>query len=295
MATKLLDLARMTVASAPGLGPVALGVAVPSFLTLDQAGAIDGRTYRYGIRDGNAREVSQGVYTAATKTLARTVLKSTNSDSPINATAAAIVSGVVSAADIHGYTYSDTAPLSPVPGDLWYDSALGRLAIYTDDGTSQQWVGISPGSGGGSGAAAAAIGFKAHKNGVDQAVSGNVAQKVTATTEVYDVGGFYDAPNSRWTPPAGKVLITGAIQCVGMDTGAPLYANVLKNGSATDIYGSGGGWPGSNASFPIPVACPDIANGTDFYELSAYLFSGGSPKVVGTINRTFFAGNWLGP
>lgn len=295
MATKLLDLARMTVASAPGVGPVTLSIAAPGFLTLDQAGAIDGRTYRYGIRDGNAREVSQGVYTAATKTLTRTVLKSTNNDAPINATIAAIVSGVVSAADIHGYTYSDTAPLSPVPGDLWYDSTLGRLAIWTDDGTSQQWVGISPGSGGGASAPAAAIGFKANKNGVDQGpIAGNLTVKVTATNELYDVGGFYDAPNSRWTPPAGKVLITAVVQGVGMDTGAALYAVGFKNG--VDVYSSGGGWPGSSASFPVPLVFPDNANGTDYYELSTYLFSASAnQKIVGAVNRTFFSGTWLGP
>lgn len=37
-------------------------------------------------------------------------------------------------------TISDTAPTSPVHGDLWYDSVLGSLFIYYNDGSSSQWV-----------------------------------------------------------------------------------------------------------------------------------------------------------
>lgn len=40
---------------------------------------------------------------------------------------------------------SDTAPLSPSDGDLWWDSSEGELYIYYDDGTSAQWVtSVSP-------------------------------------------------------------------------------------------------------------------------------------------------------
>lgn len=39
-----------------------------------------------------------------------------------------------------GVTVSDTAPLDPSEGDLWWDSDTGLLYVYYDDGTSQQWV-----------------------------------------------------------------------------------------------------------------------------------------------------------
>jgi len=49
-------------------------------------------------------------------------------------------------------TTSDTAPGSPVDGDLWYDSIGGRTYVYYDDGSSSQWVDASPqGIGGGGG------------------------------------------------------------------------------------------------------------------------------------------------
>jgi hypothetical protein len=41
-------------------------------------------------------------------------------------------------------TTSDTAPVSPSDGDLWYDSVGGRTYVYYDDGDTSQWVDTSP-------------------------------------------------------------------------------------------------------------------------------------------------------
>jgi hypothetical protein len=41
-------------------------------------------------------------------------------------------------------TTSDTAPVSPSDGDLWYDSVGGRTYVYYDDGAGSQWVDTSP-------------------------------------------------------------------------------------------------------------------------------------------------------
>ncbi len=43
-------------------------------------------------------------------------------------------------ADVPAVTVSDTPPGSPAHSDLWWDSALGKLKIYYNDGTSSQWV-----------------------------------------------------------------------------------------------------------------------------------------------------------
>jgi hypothetical protein len=37
----------------------------------------------------------------------------------------------------------DMAPLSPMNGDIWWDSARAELFIWYDDGTSQQWVSVA--------------------------------------------------------------------------------------------------------------------------------------------------------
>ena len=51
-------------------------------------------------------------------------------------------------------TISDTAPVSPSDGHLWYDSVGGRTYVYYQDPTGSQWVDMAPqggGSGGGGG------------------------------------------------------------------------------------------------------------------------------------------------
>ena len=44
-------------------------------------------------------------------------------------------------------------PSNPSQGDLWWNSADGRLFVYYDDGNTAQWVDASPNGGGGSGGA----------------------------------------------------------------------------------------------------------------------------------------------
>jgi hypothetical protein len=55
------------------------------------------------------------------------------------ATTAFVQAAVVTA----GFTPTPTPPPTPTSGQLWYDLSTGILAIYVDDGTSTQWVGIN--------------------------------------------------------------------------------------------------------------------------------------------------------
>lgn len=41
-------------------------------------------------------------------------------------------------------TTSDTAPASPSAGSLWWDSTVGRMYIWYNDGTTSQWAEASP-------------------------------------------------------------------------------------------------------------------------------------------------------
>ena len=53
-------------------------------------------------------------------------------------------------------TTDDTAPSSPSDGDLWWDSAGGKMYVYYQDADSSQWVSVSvPGSTGPAGATGA--------------------------------------------------------------------------------------------------------------------------------------------
>lgn len=51
------------------------------------------------------------------------------------------LSGVSGGAEI-----SDTAPLSPSAGSIWYNSSNGRTYLYYEDGSSNQWVEIGTAS-----------------------------------------------------------------------------------------------------------------------------------------------------
>lgn len=41
------------------------------------------------------------------------------------------------------FTWGDTTPSDPVIGDRWFDTITGSLAVYVDDGDSQQWVEVA--------------------------------------------------------------------------------------------------------------------------------------------------------
>jgi hypothetical protein len=53
-----------------------------------------------------------------------------------------------SAASGSSVTISATAPSSPTAGDMWWNSNIGSLYIYYNDGNTSQWVEASPGGAG---------------------------------------------------------------------------------------------------------------------------------------------------
>lgn len=95
---KLYNLARMTTSTA-GTGAITLGSAVAGYLSFAGAGIQDGDVVTYAIQDGAASEIGRGTYTASGTTLSRSVLKSTNSNSPISLSGSAQVFITASAED----------------------------------------------------------------------------------------------------------------------------------------------------------------------------------------------------
>lgn len=92
MAAKLYNLARMTVSGTPGTGDITLLSAVSGYLTFALAGAANGETVTYAIKDGANSEIGRATYNSAGPTLSgRTVLASTNSNAAISASSAAEV------------------------------------------------------------------------------------------------------------------------------------------------------------------------------------------------------------
>lgn len=135
------------------------------------------------------------------------------------------------------------------------------------------------------------VGFAAHKNGTDQTGVANITHtKVTFTTELFDVGGYYDAGNSKWTPPAGLVQLSLTLYMQGMDATGLVQPEIYKNGAilkAAVNYQSradGGG----------TITIVDQANGTDYYEAYVVTSTATTATVYGAqITHSHFSGKML--
>ena len=107
----------------------------------------------------------------------------------------------------------DTAPPTPGAGDLWWDSAAGRLFVYYIDIDSAQWVDASPNISGSNGSNVFS-GPNAPANGVEGALWYN-----TTTNQLYVF------TNSQW------VATQNAVAGVGSVTGT---LPITVTGTATD-------------------------------------------------------------
>jgi hypothetical protein len=102
-------------------------------------------------------------------------------------------------------TTSDTAPVSPSDGDLWYDSVGGRTYVYYDDGAGSQWVDTSP-----------------QGSGVSDAISeGNTSAEVIDTGSDGRFVVTTEGSERLRVDPSGRLLIgTASARSSGGHTGS---------------------------------------------------------------------------
>ncbi len=139
--------------------------------------------------------------------------------------------------------------------------------------------------------------FGANKASSDQTgIADATVTKVTFTTEAYDVGSLYDAPNSRWTPPAGPVLLHSRMSISGTwAAGSGItYVTIKKNG-VDAFFGAPNISPGANGN-QLQITELDNANGTDYYEMAVYMdvSSGTGQVTAGAGVSSYWWGVWLG-
>ena len=132
--------------------------------------------------------------------------------------------------------------------------------------------------------------FSANKNGTNQTYSSATLSKITFTNEAFDVGGYYDAANSKWTPPAGKVLLQLYMESTSTGDGQFFFAIIYKNGAQ---FAQTGLVPGATTLCTGFAFCIDDANGTDYYEAYAFDSTAGTRTIDGTNIYTRFMGAML--
>lgn len=146
--SSLLNMVRV-VSTTTGTGTVSLGAVVDGFLTMTQAGGVDGTTYSYAIEgnfDSNGaaqdREQGTGVWSSGANTLTRNVVNSTNGNALLNLTGDEQVFITPLASDFGGTP-------GGVNGNVQYNSS-GTFAAdgsFTYSGNGTAVLGSSAGTG----------------------------------------------------------------------------------------------------------------------------------------------------
>ena len=135
--------------------------------------------------------------------------------------------------------------------------------------------------------------FRAKKSADQTSIADATVTKCTFTTEVVDNGSYYDAANSKWTPPSGPVVIMLGIYQLGtMLAGATVYASIYKNGAQYRLSAPARA-ASTSAAVNIAVLF-DVANGTDYYEAYGYIDTSAGTGTFSNNEATYFEGIWLG-
>lgn len=122
---------------------------------------------------------------------------------------------------------SETAPVSPMAGDLWWSSNLGTLFFYYVDSDSSQWVNAVAGGNGGSGGSAY----------TRTTLSGNTASIANSATGNVDITGYRGYSLYK--------IATSAAAWVRIYTDQASRANDLSRNESTD--------PGTNSGVVAEV------------------------------------------
>jgi hypothetical protein len=175
-------------------------------------------------------------------------------------------------------------PSSPTVGQQYIYA--GITYIYSAQGVWSQSIPLS-------GESRQPRAFRATKGGTAQTGIPNGLTnftKVTFTSEDYDLGDFYDAANSRWTPPSGLVHIHASLLTTNVASNVQFSVIIYKNGAELKR----GSMNTAGAFSNTQVGLDDFATGTDSYEVYTCSNHNAAYSVVGDPLITFFEGHITG-
>lgn len=136
--------------------------------------------------------------------------------------------------------------------------------------------------------------FSVNKNGSSQSgIITTTDTKITLGTAIINIGGFYDAANSRFLPPAGTYMIIGQVVWTAGIVDQALYIIQLEaNGSSVryrNFFNASG-----TQQFSSAISAVLALNGTDYLELFVNGSGVGNKTISGAITDTFFQGYRIG-
>ena len=176
-----------------------------------------------------------------------------------------------------------TAPTTQVQGTIWYDTNLGVLKVNTAaTSATPSWSDLMGGAG--------TRAFSVTKGGTNQTISTGSPEKVTWSTEEFDVGGVF-ASDKFTCDVAGKYHFYFCLKY----TASALYDNEVrlnKNGSLVRYanyfiaYDSGAntGRPSMQLEATLDLAV------SDYVEVFVHQESGGDLDIDGATTSTWFTG-----
>jgi hypothetical protein len=131
-----------------GTGPISLLGPRPGYRGV--AGTfVDGEIRAFLLHDPSTQdwEVSECTIAGSGVTLNRTTFLASSTGSPISfAAGPKTATHVVPASYFNAMPYfSDTPPANPRFHPLWWNTTIGNLFVYYDDGDTQQWVSAAAG------------------------------------------------------------------------------------------------------------------------------------------------------
>jgi hypothetical protein len=131
--------------------------------------------------------------------------------------------------------------------------------------------------------------FFASKNATDQTgIASATYTKVAFTTAISNVGGYYDATNSKWTPPAGSYLVNAAfLLSAGIVDQARAAILIYKNGT---VYRASWNGLSGTSNQSIVANVPIEAGGSDYFEIFAFIDGAGDKTINGSEVYSWFSG-----
>jgi len=138
---------------------------------------------------------------------------------------------------------------------------------------------------------ATAVSFSVHKNGTNQSIPNSTDTKVTFSTEEFDIGGYFDTTNSRFTPPTGYYNFNASVTLQASTNTNIIFLSLYKNGVSykLGIYNRASG----TGAIGADINCIAAANGTDYFELYVYQ-DNGTQNVSGAAANSYFTGHRIG-